>query len=213
LQAQLIGVLPRGRKPVDIQFNVFANHPFGRDYRADPLLVGEKNDDEVFYDQGIADAKSASVPPSLARAVLKRNEAAAGQSRLESRHNRRQSEFAREMLMFPLSIKNPEVPLAAGKTKKPSSIEQARGDARMQSLGPERFVRWDLPDMKEPKAALDAATKGGKDRNSKKGLEVRDAVFNLLPVFKKGYYRHPKLNYENHPRQADGAKYAPQSLD
>ena len=40
---------------------------------------------------------------------------------------------------------------------------QARGDERLKALGPERFVRWDLSDLQEAKAALDAEAKQVRD--------------------------------------------------
>ena len=69
----------------------------------------------------------------------------------------RQSEFSREMLMFPLSVKNPAVPMAArataGRLTRPKSLPDP--DLR-QRTGPERYVRWDIEPMDEVRAALNS---------------------------------------------------------
>lgn len=191
-QAKLVGVLPRGRKPVDVSIHYFANHPLGKDYRQDALTLSDK--DVVMYDAGVAKARTPSIHPSLARAKLKRKEKSNSFSMLESRRIKGDSEFAREMLMFPLSIKNPDVPLSAGRAKKPSSIEAARKRAEGLHLGPHRLVDWNVdPTMQEAKRALDKAVSG---KSSEQQSEVKNRIFNTIPLFRKGFYKHPPLNYD-----------------
>ena len=49
------------------------------------------------------------------------------------------SEFAREMLMFPLSIKNPAVPLMASRSTKRKNSAPPKRDMTRLTLGPERY--------------------------------------------------------------------------
>jgi hypothetical protein len=136
---RLQGILPRGRRPIDVSFHVFVPHPFGRDYRADPLLYSDN--DEVFFDEGIAKTATPMVNPALARAVLQSpqgQEAMNGKGpghKLKARDN----EFAREMLMFPLSIKNPAVSLMASRGSK-RKHGPPKKDPTRATLGPERYV-------------------------------------------------------------------------
>jgi hypothetical protein len=58
---------------------------------------------------------------------------------------RRDSEFAREMLMFPLSIKNPAVPLMSGRSRRRGG--PPKKDPNRESFGPERFIAWDIKPM------------------------------------------------------------------
>lgn len=190
-QAKLVGVLPRGRKPIDISLHYFANHPLGKDYRQDALSLSAK--DQLVYDAGVAKAKTRMASPSHARAKLKQKEKSGSLSLLESGRVKADSEFAREMLMFPLSIKNPDVPLSAGRSKKASSVDAARKQAVETELGPDRFVDWNVDTtMQEAKRALDKAVSRKKEEqqsNAKSG-------FQRFPIFKKGYYKHPPLNYD-----------------
>lgn len=193
-QAKLVGVLPRGRKPIDVSFHYFANHPLGKDYRQDALALSDK--DEVMYDAGVAKARSPAIHPSLARAKLKQKEKSGTVSLLESGRVKADSEFAREMLMFPLSVKNPDVPLSAGRSKKPSSIDAARKQVEDLELGPDRFVDWNAdPSMQEAKRALDKAV-SSKKSSAQKSV-VKNGLFNTIPLFKKGFYKHPPLNYDD----------------
>ena len=124
-QARLVGVLPKGRKPIDVSVHFFANHPLGKDYRQDSLTLGTR--DSVEFDPKLAKSTSVTtISPSEARSVLKRKADSASLGWMDRARTKEESEFAREMLMFPLSIKNPEVPLATGRAKKQSSIEAAR---------------------------------------------------------------------------------------
>ena len=223
-QAKVLGVLPRGRKPVDVSFHYLATHPFGRDYRQDALLnsgaAGRGNGDKVVYDEqlaALADSEGdGSVGALKARSMLrqkaKRLEAAGGACALfEARRVKRDSEFAREMLMLPLSIKNPSVPLMAGRAKKRSSVAAAKLDPNRVLLGPERFIRWDATEgMAEAKKGIDAVLSGGVSVGEGEG-EGEDegegegegevggggpggfiaAAMKRVP----GLYQHPVLNY------------------
>jgi len=164
-QFRLQGVLPRGRRPVEVSVHAFVNHPFGRDYRQYPLAAGD-SPDEPFLDSDSGRARAAAlVHPSVARAVLESpagkeaaKAAVGGRGRALSA---RDSEFAREMLMFPLSIKNPDVPLMAGRSAKKANTVPPKKDPARAALGPERFIRWDLPPLDEVKANLEEALADG----------------------------------------------------
>lgn len=49
-------------------------------------------------------------------------------------------EFVREMLMFPLSVKNPEVPLVGGRRAKVKSSSTSKKDQNRMINGPERLT-------------------------------------------------------------------------
>ena len=90
----------------------------GRDYRQNPLAAGNSDDEPIFYNDNEL-SNSQLVSPSLARAVLEspKGKKASTESSgwFKSSLGRKESEFAREMLMFPLSIKNPAVSLMASR--------------------------------------------------------------------------------------------------
>ena len=92
----------------------------GRDYRQNPLAA-ENGSDEPIYDENSVINKNDIVHPSLARAVLEspKGKLATQESKgwFKSGLGKKESEFAREMLMFPLSIKNPAVSLMASRCK------------------------------------------------------------------------------------------------
>lgn len=195
-QARLVGVLPRGRKPIDVSVHFFANHPLGKDYRQDSLTLG--NRDSLDYDPKLANVKSVvSISPSKARSALKKKAESASLGWVEGAHVKEQSEFAREMLMFPLSVKNPEVPLATGRGKKQSSIDSARQGEDDFELGPQRFVDWGVdPAMREAKRALDKKSSITGKRGVEQSQGMKDAILNTVPFFRKGHYKHPSLRYD-----------------
>lgn len=131
--ARIDGILPRGRPPLELSFHVFLSHPTGRDYRQD-VITGLAGDEPV-YDSNIAKSGDILVKPSLARGILK-------QQLEENSHygslTKRDSEFAREMLMFPLSIKNPGVRLISAKGRR--RVVAPKKDTTRADLGPERCV-------------------------------------------------------------------------
>ena len=115
---------------------------------------------------------------------------------MEGARVKQQSEFAREMLMFPLSVKNPEVPLATGRGKKQSSIEIARM-GEDDTLGPQRFIDWGAdPSMREAKRALEKEFKSASRRGGEQKPSTKDVILNTIPFFKKGHYKHPPLRYQ-----------------
>jgi hypothetical protein len=148
-------VLPRGlRAPIDLSFHTFLLHPLGRDYRADAL--GMRPKDTPFYDSRLAGEQKRSgvvsaidVRRKMQNKVsgLEKTARAGGFGGLLSRRElgaaKVESEFAREMMMFPLSIKNPEVPMASGRAapRKKVTIPQAKDQTR-HLTGPERFIRY-----------------------------------------------------------------------
>jgi hypothetical protein len=108
-------------------FFTYSHHYFhaipcfpGRDYRQNPLAA-ENGSDEPIYDENSIINKNDIVHPSLARAVLEspKGKLATQESKgwFKSGLGKKESEFAREMLMFPLSIKNPAVSLMASRCK------------------------------------------------------------------------------------------------
>jgi len=219
-QARTLGVLPRGRQPIDVSFHYLATHPFGRDYRQDALTVVPGRD-RVLYDEDLAAEGEVSVSALKARALLKQKATTESHSLFESRRIDRDAEFAREMLMLPLSIKNPAVPLMAGRSKKRSSVAAAKVDPNRITLGPERFVRWDMSPLSEAKATLDAAISGRSfdgdededDEDEDEGDEDEGVSSSAFPpgsgfmrrLMKKipGIYQHPPINY--------GSKMGPSS--
>ena len=100
-QAKLQGILPRSRKPIELSIFHFVAHPLGRDHRQDPL--GDRDDDVFEYDAEHASYPDMTVRPSVARDIATTSAA---------------KEFAREMLMFPLSVKSPYIPMVAKRSKK-----------------------------------------------------------------------------------------------
>ena len=101
--------------------------------------------------------------------------------------------------MFPLSVKNPNVPLQGsgkrGRRRRQQASEggpPARDKTRLE-LGPERFVRWDIEPMGEVQKALDRlavrAAEGGvetgeslrpvaRQLNSLKSVRKRKEIIN-----------------------------------
>jgi hypothetical protein len=198
-QAKLLGVLPRGRRPIDVSMHYFLTHPLGRDYRQDPLtmLSGDK---PVFLGEGVGDAPSVSALKARAMLSRKAQEGSSGAgvplSFFEARRAQRDGEFAREMLMLPLSIKNPAVPLMAGRGKKKSSVAAAVRDPNRETLGPERFLRWDLPTLKEAKQGLDDVVRGQvgggeEEEEDEEEPSLRERAIKLVP----GIYNHPPINH------------------
>lgn len=133
-EAQIQGVVQRDeRKPVDISFHLFLNHPFGRDYRQDPIGLSPR--DKPFYEEDLSNIKDVLVKPVLAREILKEE---LKKSKRFGKLRSKDSEFAREMLMFPLSIKNPNVALMGSRSRKRAS--PPKKDLSRASEGPERLV-------------------------------------------------------------------------
>ena len=164
-QFRLQGVLPRGRRPIEVSMHAFVNHPFGRDYRQYPLAAGDSPDEPFFDADGGRARAAALVHPSVARAVLESPAAKEAAKASAGGRGRtltpRDSEFAREMLMFPMSIKNPAVPLMAGRSAKKANTAPPKKDPTRAALGPERFIRWDLPPLDEVRANLEDAIAEG----------------------------------------------------
>lgn len=164
-QYRILGVLSRGvRKPIDLSFHALLNHPISRDYRQEPLpQPGDRIDFLLDSSSGSLDRLCERVPRSKAMADINtlpwpvdlRKYALSGPNDLEILSNktalaspwqqlqrwrhvrqwRRMSEFAREMLMFPLAIKNPDVPLSFGKSRKVATPPARDWERRL--YGPE----------------------------------------------------------------------------
>lgn len=195
--AKLVGVLPRGRKPIDVSIHVFATHPFGKDYRQDALTIN--NNDKIVYSKEAAyeEDNQELLSPSQYRKILldMENNIPTEMSRSDRAKLKKKSEFAREMLMFPLSVKNPEVPLAAGRAKKKSSVEAAQVDPERIAFGPERFIKWDNEIMREARNTLDNQVKMNIDVKKDAVNDFKDNIINIIPLFKKGFYKTPPINY------------------
>jgi len=127
-QARIQGILPRGRQPVDVSIHYFIAHPFGRDSRQDPL--GFNGKDKFFFKPSPTNNK---LPLSNPSKILKRVSGLSSDLK----------EFAREMLMFPLSVKNPNVRLMGGRSR--DKAPPVPENKNREQNGPERFIRWDLP--------------------------------------------------------------------
>lgn len=201
IQSQLQGVLPRGRKPIDISMHYFLNHPFGRDYRQDPLGFNEK--DKIVFEKSLVDSKDVLVHPDLARPTLVEQAKVDSFAQKYGRRNlQSDSEFAREMLMFPLSIKNPSVPLMSGRSRRRGG--PPKKDATRESSGPERFIAWDIKPMDTIKKNLDQYIQASlSSSSSSKQSEIVDKIINVIPAINQGFYSHPSINY--------GPKYASSS--
>jgi len=98
-----------------------------------------------------------------------------------------QSEAAREMLMFPLFIKNPDVPLSSFGPPQ----QTVRKVVRQQSSSkqPERFIRWDIQPLQEVKQNLDIIVK-----NAEKPISWFDKIVAKYFVHTP-MYQHPIINY------------------
>mmetsp|Transcript_16340 Transcript_16340/g.37026 ORF Transcript_16340/g.37026 Transcript_16340/m.37026 type:complete len:520 (+) Transcript_16340:99-1658(+) len=228
---RLQGVLPRGlRAPIDLSFHTMLLHPLGRDYRADALGLRGKRD-VPFYDAalegeqrraggGLVNAAEARQKLQQKVGALEQKQAAArglgGLLSMSELHRTCvDSEFAREMLMFPLSVKNPGVPMASGRGAAKKSAPPPKPDTNREDDGPERLVRWDLSPLDEVRRNLDRvaeqAERGALDLGRAKdplaalpNLQLLvDPALNTLPAFGRGYYKHPSINY--------GSRYEPQS--
>jgi hypothetical protein len=195
-QLKIVGVLSRGRKPIDLRFDVFVPHPLGRDYRQDPLAAGNSID-EAFFDEDLSRAPTPIVHPSIVRSILEspegKNATQYNKGWFRSSLGKKESEFAREMLMFPLSIKNPGVSLMASRQTKRKASAPPKRDTTRELLGPERFIRWDMDRLDIVKENMDEIM------NSKtaKKTPIIDKVLNVVPFFKRGYYNHPEVTFGN----------------
>ena len=200
--AKIDGVIPKNRKPIDISFHYFINHPFGKDYRQ--VVHGMSSSDKFKYDEDLANSNDVTVQPLAARQALvnKYNNDNALSSSAKHRVAT-DSEFAREMLMFPLSIKNPDVPLMGGRRQKKSGPPTK--DMARDETGPERFVRWDISPMNQVKQDIKEFANSNKSNNKESKKFSMESVQNLIP-FLRLTYSHPPVNYgkeyaaSNNPR-------------
>ena len=93
--------------------------------------------------------------------------------------------------MLPLSIKNPEVPLMSGRSRRRSSPPSL--DTGRSKTGPERFIRWDLEDMQPIRESINRYVK----KESDNVKDMKDNLLNTIPLFKKGYYKHPEIHMDD----------------
>jgi hypothetical protein len=153
-------VLARDKRiPIDISFHVLALHPLGRDYRQDPLGFT----DQLVYNTSEATmvtsrkrnknkkiaTSSGSISPLLARQKLQeiiksnKNDKLGVLKDHEIKMMKKNSEFAREMLMLPLSIKHPDTPMTSpsrGGGKKRYSLSNLLTSSSTRVMyGPERY--------------------------------------------------------------------------
>jgi hypothetical protein len=155
--------------PTEISVHVLAAHPLGRDYRQDPLTVRSadklslsETDDSAPKPQPAAgvraawksrveqqetNARTGSLPSRISSAL--RRVSINLPSRLQ--RDRRRSEFAREMMMLPLSLKNPDLSVTSGgaQAQKASARRkarsQARTDAAEEGVGKEKGGPYESP--------------------------------------------------------------------
>jgi hypothetical protein len=223
-QFKLTGVLSRAeRPPVELSIHTLAVHPFGRDSRQDPLATSAR--DEVVFDETLKSWQPRAQPlaPGVRHAgSLERDP----DDRQVSRSDR---EFAREMLMLPLSIKNPSVPLVSGRNRRRVG-PPARSDATRAADGPERFLQWDNEPMQRVAEAIEEqkrwlrssgrgqenedeedeeAGAGGASgplplrlrRTQREMARVVSRAFRAVPVIGRDYYEHPSINSDERLRQ------------
>lgn len=216
VQSKLQGILPRDRKPIEISFHTFFTHPFGRDYRQE--VISTRGEDFLF-DEVAAKEKDVTVSPAIARAILKRtaDEASSGEniffSNSDKRSLQKNAEFAREMLMFPLSIKNPGVPLMGSGRRRKGADGPPKKDVNRERLGPDRFIRWDVEPMDIIKEDLEdylrspppmssassssssssASPASGRGNPLLSALDLHN-ILDQLPFF-PSKYKHPPINY------------------
>ena len=152
-QLRVHGVLPRNRKPISICFHTYLHHVFGKDYRQDVLRTIYSHD-ELLYDPSVSDhvnnkphLSAVSLRMALKNKLnveISRNRffpvldslkhAVLGQPSLQQ-----DAEFAREMLMFPLFIKNPNVPMMGGQRSGQQMGPPTKDPNRFLN-GPERLT-------------------------------------------------------------------------
>merc|ERR1711871_986389 len=101
-----------------------------------------------------------------------------------------QKEWAREMLMFPLSVKNPYTPLMGKRSKK--IMKPPRKDKTYHLTGPERFLDLNGKELRDVMIgdSLESASSTGSG-----SVSALDKVLNCIPFYGFGYYRHPSYNY------------------
>lgn len=193
-QSQMTGVLRRKRQPIALSIHALALHPFGRDHRQTPLTM-LPGDDLVFDKDVAARQKALLVPVTRARSILLK--AVSDQTPLHQKFRRSDAEFAREMLMFPLSVKDPSVPMMGGRAARRRSAQEGTDSG----LSPERFIRWDVEPLAEAKENLDKIV-----QESEQNVSLKDQVLNIAPYFRQGFYRHPVISHQN---AKGGEKYIP----
>jgi hypothetical protein len=185
------GVLPKNRKPIDVSFHYFINHPFGKDYRQ--VVHGMSPRDLFKYDEGLANSDGVTVSPVVARqALVSKHDNDVSLSASAKRRVAKDSEFAREMLMFPLSIKNPDVPLMGGRRQKKSGPPTK--DLTRDETGPERFIRWDISPMNQVKQDIKEYISSSKSSGKEKKKVGLESIQNYIP-FLRQTYSHPPINY------------------
>ena len=191
VNAKMEGVLPKNRKPIDVSFHYFINHPFGKDYRQ--VVHGMSPRDLFKYDEGLANSDGVTVSPVVARqALVSKHDNDASLSASAKRRVAKDSEFAREMLMFPLSIKNPDVPLMGGRRQKKSGPPTK--DLTRDETGPERFIRWDISPMNQVKQDIKEYISSSKSSGKEKKKVGLESIQNYIP-FLRQTYSHPPINY------------------
>ena len=146
--------MPRGRNPINLSFHTILYHPLGRDHRQDVIGDNNRLSDKFIYNTTLASLNNINnqlIHPSIARSVLKNHLKITQKSGLGQKIGQKigqflglrpnlseKSEFSREMLMFPLSIKNPDIPLMLGRSKK--KIGPPKFDPKRYENGPEKYV-------------------------------------------------------------------------
>ena len=144
--------------------------------------------DKLIYDPDVASQYTDfTTKPSQARFLAK---------------NPTQKEFAREMLMLPLSVKNPYVPLVGKRSKK--ITKPPRKDGTWHLTGPERFLDMSRKELSRVQLG-DALQKSVSDTADSKSESVFNKILNNIPFYGFGYYHHSKYNYGPRYKSNTGA--------
>lgn len=231
LQSQRLLPIPGKRVPIELSLHLFLLHPLGKDHRQDPLLFESSKDNLIFNEQlaqlQLSPATNVLCNPVVARAALRQMQ----QKRVDTKSNigkygpvfsflqkifptklDQQSEFSREMLMFPLSLKSPSLPQNEGRGNKGRG-GQSMGRTRQTASGllqeqkevvPPQSLIW-LPFrtssqqasseelMQDVRRGIQRAEQLDQEKQGKRSLA--DELFNFLPGLKRDDYRHPHYNY------------------
>lgn len=229
---KLQGILPKtDRIPIELSCHICLMHPLVRDYRQDPLLCNQG--DTLVYDpsRALPDIPAAKE----ARAWLKHKEQSMGKSWrnwFSLRKIKAKSEFAREMMMLPLSLQSTmlkyitpldeEAAQAGFIPTGPSTFMRVESPEVRRKIGPERFIRWDISPMDEVNANLNTVMKEDSRQQASKTLgyafprsfeQLREQGYkflnNLVDLRSGGEptYRHPPINYGKSHRASKGPKF------
>ena len=151
------------------------------------------------YDRALAKSKDILLTPSRAKKLLVASSSSSSSSLASSRSTK---EFVREMLMFPLSCKNPEVPLVGGRRSRVRPSALPKKDKNRAEIGPERYIRWDMMPLPLVQENLEALKQQQQQRSggalSVEGVKrLLEKGVNTVPYLGDGYYPEPLVDYDD----------------